>query len=64
MISDRASYYNEALSRKDPWPPAEVSLEVKEDQGELVYSIWLNSAVDFDVSGLEEGDSRWGRDLD
>lgn len=51
-IPQRASYYNEALSRKDPWPPIEVYLEMQEEQKDLVYSVWLESVADFDVPGL------------
>lgn len=51
-IPQRASYYNEALSRKDPWPPIEVHLEINEEQGDLLYSVWLESVADFDVPGL------------
>ena len=49
---NRASYYNEALSRKDPWPPVQVILELQRQSGDLLYSVWLQSVADFDVPGL------------
>jgi ABC-type nitrate/sulfonate/bicarbonate transport system substrate-binding protein len=51
-IPHRSSYCSEALSRKDPWPPLEVSLELREERGDLIYSAWIQSVADFDVPGL------------
>ncbi|MFQ5904911.1 MAG: hypothetical protein ACE5JO_14605, partial [Candidatus Binatia bacterium] len=51
-VPNKASYFNESLSRGDPWPPVEVEISSAAVEAGLSYEIWLKNVTSHDVPGL------------